>query len=105
MELFEVPPDGVVSRKVFVDRVVKIFVQRRSLQLTLADYEAILKKVGYVLNVVAAMVVISACLRVLGYDIGNLFLTWLSLAVAFSFLFGSSASAFFESIIFVFISR
>lgn len=39
MELFEVPPDGVVSRKVFVDRVVEIFVQRRSLQLTLADYE------------------------------------------------------------------
>ncbi|CAM9307567.1 unnamed protein product, partial [Ectocarpus sp. 13 AM-2016] len=65
MELFEVPPDGVVSRKVFVDRVVEIFVQRRSLQLTLADYEVILKKVGYVLNAVAAMVVISACLRIL----------------------------------------
>jgi len=39
MELFEVPPDGVVSRKAFVDRVVVLFVQRRSLQLTLGDYE------------------------------------------------------------------
>lgn len=33
------PPDGVVTRKEFVDRIVDIFVQRRSLQLTLADYE------------------------------------------------------------------
>lgn len=39
LELFEVPPDGVVTRKEFVDHVVDIFVQRRSLQLTLADYE------------------------------------------------------------------
>lgn len=39
MELFEVPPDDVVSRKIFVDRIVEIFVQRRSLQLTLGDYE------------------------------------------------------------------
>lgn len=39
LELFEVPPDGVVTRKEFVDRIVDIFVQRRSLQLTLADYE------------------------------------------------------------------
>lgn len=48
MELFEVPPDGVVSRKVFVDRVVEIFVQRRSLQLTLADYEVgVRRHLGY----------------------------------------------------------
>jgi len=39
MELFEVPPEGVVTRKEFVDRVIDIFVQRRSLQLTLGDYE------------------------------------------------------------------
>lgn len=39
MELFEVPPDGVVNRKEFVERIVDIFVQRRSLQLTLGDYE------------------------------------------------------------------
>ncbi len=39
MGLFEVPPDGVVTRKEFVDRVVDVFVQRRSLQLTLGDYE------------------------------------------------------------------
>lgn len=42
LELFEVPPDGVVTRKEFVDRVVDIFVQRRSLQLTLGDYEVCL---------------------------------------------------------------
>lgn len=39
MELFEVPPDHVVTRKAFVDRIVNIFMQRRSLQLTLGDYE------------------------------------------------------------------
>lgn len=39
MELFEVPPDDVVSRKIFVDRIVEIFDTRRSLQLTLGDYE------------------------------------------------------------------
>ena len=39
MELFEMPPDGVVSRKLFIDRMVDVFVQRRSLQLTLGDYE------------------------------------------------------------------
>lgn len=47
MELFEVPPDGVVTRKEFVDRIVDIFVQRRSLQLTLGDYEVwVLEKKG-----------------------------------------------------------
>ncbi|CAM9337890.1 unnamed protein product [Scytosiphon promiscuus] len=105
MELFEVPPDGVVNRKEFVERIVDIFVQRRSLQLTLGDYEAILTKVGYLLSVVSAVVVFFVALRILGYDIGNLVLTWLSLTVAFSFLFGSSASAFFESIIFVFVTK
>lgn len=39
MELFDVPPEGVVSRKMFMDRMVAVFVQRRSLQLTLGDYE------------------------------------------------------------------
>ena len=39
MELFEIPPDGFVTRKVFIDRMVDVFVQRRSLQLTLGDYE------------------------------------------------------------------
>ena len=39
MELFEIPPDAVVTRKVFIDRMVDVFVQRRSLQLTLGDYE------------------------------------------------------------------
>eukprot|EP00903_Cladosiphon_okamuranus_P008455 g8124.t1 len=105
MELFEVPLDGVVTRKEFVDRLVDIFVQRRSLQLTLADYEAILTKVGYLLTAVSLMVVAFIALRILGFNIGNLVLTWLSLGVAFSFLFGSSASAFFESIIFVFVTK
>lgn len=49
MELFEVPPDGVVTRKEFVDRVVDIFVQRRSLQLTLADYEVRVRNDEWVL--------------------------------------------------------
>ena len=31
---------------------------------------------GYVLNVVAATVYIFVCLRIVGYDIGNLFVTW-----------------------------
>eukprot|EP00752_Nemacystus_decipiens_P010393 g9262.t1 len=105
MELFEVAPDGVVSRKEFVDRIVDIFVQRRSLQLTLADYEAILTKVGYLISVVSIFVVAFICFRILGFNIGSLILTWLSLGVAFSFLFGSSASAFFESIIFVFVTK
>lgn len=39
MGLFEEPRDGCVSRKAFVDHMVTIFVERRSLQLTLADYE------------------------------------------------------------------
>ena len=39
LDLFEVAPEGQVSRKVFIDRMVDIFVQRKSLQLTLGDYE------------------------------------------------------------------
>ncbi|CAM9124690.1 unnamed protein product, partial [Ectocarpus fasciculatus] len=76
MELFEVPPEGVVTRKEFVDRIIDIFVQRRSLQLTLGDYEAILTKVGYLLSVVSAVVIFFVALRILGYDIGSLVLTW-----------------------------
>ncbi|CAM9507934.1 unnamed protein product, partial [Ectocarpus sp. 4 AP-2014] len=76
MELFEVPPEGVVTRKEFADRTVDIFVQRRSLQLTLGDYEAILTKVGYLLSVVSAVVIFFVALRILGYDIGSLVLTW-----------------------------
>ncbi|CAM9685446.1 unnamed protein product, partial [Ectocarpus sp. 6 AP-2014] len=76
MELFEVPPEGVVTRKEFVNRTVDIFVQRRSLQLTLGDYEAILTKVGYLLSVVSAVVIFFVALRILGYDIGSLVLTW-----------------------------
>lgn len=38
--------------------------------------QAILTKVGYLLSVVSAVVVFFVALRILGYDIGNLVLTW-----------------------------
>lgn len=39
MDVFEVSPNETISRKAFINTMVEIFVQRRSLQLTLADYE------------------------------------------------------------------
>lgn len=40
--------------------------------------QAILKKVGYLLSVVSAVIVFFVALRILGYNIGSLVLTWVS---------------------------
>ncbi|KAG5177247.1 Mechanosensitive ion channel-domain-containing protein [Tribonema minus] len=97
--------DAEITRHKFQNAMVTIYQQRRSLALTLKDYESILIKLGYVISLVWSFIALFVFLWIFDQNILGLGVTWVSLVVAFSFLFGSSAANFFESCVFIFVTR
>lgn len=58
--------------------------------------QVILTKVGYFLRVVTAIVVIFIALRIFGYNIGELFFTWVRRTVVVQIRFLSTTAADYQ---------
>ncbi|CAM9872044.1 unnamed protein product [Phaeothamnion confervicola] len=105
LRLLDSDQDERITRNEFVESIVNIYQQRKSLALTLKDYEAILSKLGYIISGFVLFLLMFIWLWILGQDVMSLGISWVSFLIAFSFLFGSSAQNFCESCIFIFVTR
>lgn len=97
-------PDSI-NKTNFVDTFIKLYKERKNLSLSIKDYENILHKLGNILSLLLYVVSFFICLLIFNIDIRQLAITWITIFVGLSFAFGSTASSFIESCVFIFITH
>ena len=94
-----------INKTNFVDTFIKLYKERKNLSLSIKDYENILHKLGNILSLFIYIITFFIWLLIFNIDIRQLAISWITIFVGLSFAFGSSASAFIESCVFIFITH
>ncbi|KAG5179450.1 hypothetical protein JKP88DRAFT_326968 [Tribonema minus] len=105
LELLDANADATITEDEFVSAIVRVYQKRRSLSLSLQDYEIILRKLSYMLSVGFAVFLLFVCLWIFGQGVVGLGVSWVSLLLAGSFVFSTSAQGLCESFVFIFVTR
>ncbi len=94
-----------INKRNFVDTFIKLYKERKNLSLSIKDYENILHKLGHILSFFMYIITFFIWLLIFKVNVSQLAVTWITIFVGLSFAFGSSASAFIESCIFIFVTH
>ncbi len=94
-----------ISKKIFCNTFVRINKERKSLLLSIKDYENIILKLGHIFSGLMYIILFFISLYIFNINIQKLTVTWLSLFLGISFMFSSTCSSFIESVTFIFITH
>ncbi|KAG5185312.1 Mechanosensitive ion channel-domain-containing protein [Tribonema minus] len=102
--LFDKEQHGVVTKDDLLQGVVSIYKDHKNLARTLADSQQMVNKLGQIIGALMSFVMIFIWLSIWGYQFLSISITFSSFLLSFTFMFGSTATALVESIIFVFVT-
>ncbi|PSS31561.1 Mechanosensitive ion channel protein [Actinidia chinensis var. chinensis] len=104
MSLLEGSPESEkINKSALKNWVVNAFRERRALALTLNDTKTAVNKLHQMVNVVVSIIILVACLLILGIATSKFLLFISSQIVVVAFVFGNTCKTVFEAIIFLFV--
>lgn len=92
---FDDDGDGSVSKDEFVHSLLGFYNNRSRLVSTLSDYESIVSKLNGAMGVASCILLSFVVMFIAEVDVARIGVSWVSVIVAFSFFFGSTAQRFF----------
>ncbi|KAF7144215.1 hypothetical protein RHSIM_Rhsim05G0052300 [Rhododendron simsii] len=92
-----------ISKSLLKNWVVNAFRERRALALTLNDTKTAVNKLHQMVNVLVGIVIVIACLLILGIATSKFLLFLSSQIVVVAFVFGNTCKTVFEAIVFLFV--
>ncbi|KAJ1658836.1 hypothetical protein IWQ61_001985 [Dispira simplex] len=103
--MFDKDGNGDISRKEMRDRILNIYKERRALNSSLRDMSQIVGKLDKILIALAIVIAAILCSMVFGQNPGASLVSFGTLFVAWSFVFGGTLKNIFECLIFLFITH
>ncbi|KAK9815600.1 hypothetical protein WJX72_006571 [[Myrmecia] bisecta] len=102
-EMLDIDGDGQVSLHDIRDAVIQIYQERKNLAFTLKDTKTVVGKLERIIGTVIHVLFIFFYLIIFSVDVSKVWLTISSVVVAFSFIFGASMAALYQSVVFLFV--
>ncbi|RKP39411.1 Mechanosensitive ion channel-domain-containing protein, partial [Dimargaris cristalligena] len=103
--LFDKDGNGDVTKKEMRDRIIATYKERRALNASLRDMSQIVGKLDKILVVISVVLIAIFCSMVFGQSPAASLVSFGTLFVAWSFIFGGTLKNMFECLIFLFITH
>eukprot|EP00898_Chlorokybus_atmophyticus_P001837 jgi/Chlat1/2654/Chrsp178S02508 len=100
--LFELGSEGTVTKEALKLWVLKVYQARKSLALSLRDTKSVVAQLHNVLNFAVFLVLLIVCPFIMGVAVSALLVALSSWVLLFVFIFGNSAKATYECLVFLF---
>ncbi|KAK9823582.1 hypothetical protein WJX72_003976 [[Myrmecia] bisecta] len=103
LKVLDVDGDGKISLPDIRDAVIQIYKERKNLAFTLKDTRTVVGKLEFITGIVVHILFIFFYLIIFNVNLGQVWLTFSSIVLAFVFVFGNSIRIMYESVIFLFV--
>lgn len=101
-KMLDVDNSGLISKNDCIAAVLAIYQERKNLAKSLQDVRSITSVLETLIGIVIHILFVFFYLLIFEADIGQLWISFSSVILAFSFMFGNSVRAVYENVVFLF---
>ena len=101
-QLLDADGNGIITKDDCVDTVVAIYQDRKNLAKSLSDVRSITAVLETLIGIVLHVIFVFFYLLIFEADIGQLWISFSGIVLAFSFIFGNSVRSVYENVVFLF---